>query len=407
MKERRTIIASVVIVHLAVLVFLGSSMMGEAGRTNGWLNGQFSGKQAVVNHPTVGNTPSRVSPLYNDSTVVSDADLAMVLGKIRPRFSRKKLKPNFIEHALRTWGVQSKFNDQAVMSGEEMRDVLIDHGNYVKSWSTEIDPLLQDQTHGVSVRWGRAAGASVHHDHLLASLTEAGVSLDTRIYPPGGKSRTFNDLLQESFRDFRLDEREVEWSAMAYSLWFAPTVKSWKLSDGRRMSFDQIAQRLMRGHSRFGVCNGTHRVYSLTLLIRLNQQHHILSTEVTQKVMSHLRQVRDHLIASQFSDGHWPSNWSEGLKPNENSIDDADFKKVIATGHHLEWQAIAPQELQLDRKRICRAAKWLIHDVRTHDGSHILRRFTFYSHVGSALAAWRGTTPYGFWRNHLAKQASQ
>ncbi len=152
MKERRTIIASVVIVHLSVLVFLGSSMMGEVGRTNGWLNGQFSGKQDVVNYPTVGNTISRVSPLYNDSTIVSDADLAMVLEKIRPRFSRKKLKPNFIEHALRTWGVQSKFNDPAVMSGEEIRDVLFDHGNYVKSWSTEIDPLLQDQTHGVSVR---------------------------------------------------------------------------------------------------------------------------------------------------------------------------------------------------------------------------------------------------------------
>lgn len=345
--------------------------------------------------------PLRVEPLFNDPSVVSDADLMLVLNKTIPRFSRKHLKPNFVEHALRTWGADATFRDPAAMSGTEMRDFLIDHGRYVESWSNKVEPLLVDEPDGVSVRWGHAECASVHHDHLLACLTEANVPLDTQVYPPGGAPRTLNDLLQQSLRDFRLDEREVEWSAMAFGLWLAPSAKTtWTTGDGRRMSFDLIAERLMRGHQRFGVCNGTHRVYSLALLLRLNHRYRLLSNRVRDDVVRHLRGVRDRLIASQFPDGHWPSNWSDGADALANPVDDPDYKKVIATGHHLEWLAIAPVELHPPRDRIRKAARWLVKNVREHDDAHIQQRYTFYSHVASALAGWRRSRPIAFLHQH-------
>ena len=102
--------------------------------------------------------PLSIVPLYDDASVVSDEDLAAVLKKIRPKFPEKNRKPNFVEHALRAWSVRAKFGDPAVMSGEDMRDFLLDHSRYAASWgqddSHEFQPLLIDRPQGVKIRWG-------------------------------------------------------------------------------------------------------------------------------------------------------------------------------------------------------------------------------------------------------------
>ncbi len=85
--------------------------------------------------------PLKVGPLYDDADVVSDEQLAAVLERVRPRFSRSNLKPNFVEHALRTWGVAATFSEPGIMSGIELRDVLVDHGRFLQSWNDETEPL--------------------------------------------------------------------------------------------------------------------------------------------------------------------------------------------------------------------------------------------------------------------------
>jgi len=347
-------------------------------------------------------TPLRMAPLYDDPTVVSDADLAAVLRKTRPAFPRRRLKPNHVEHALRTWGVEATFRDPRILSGREMVAFLTDHSRYLKSWSGATEPLLVPERDGVAVRWGREPGASVHHDHLLACLTEAGVRRDAAVYPPGNNARTIDDLLQQSVRDFRLDEREMEWSAMVFALWLPPDVTQWRLSNGRTVDFDLIARRLMRGDARHGVCGGTHRVYSLVLLLRIDKRFGILSKPVQDRVRWHLRRMRDLLVASQFPDGHWASNWSAGRDSVENPISEPGYKSVIATGHHLEWLAMAAEEFHPPRDVVRKAARWLIQDVRSKSEAEILSHYTFYSHVGNALALWRKTRPAPFWKECTA-----
>ena len=220
--------------------------------------------------PIERETPLTIAPLYDDPSVVSDEDLAAVLKKIRPKFPEKGRKPNFVEHALRAWGVSATFRDPAVMSGEDLRDFLLDHSRYVASWtdnrSRGVEPLLIDRPHGVAIRWGLHQETSVHHDHLLACLTEAGVSRDQKVYAPSGRDLTVKDVIEEALRDFRLEEQETEWSTMAFALWLPP-VKSWRTKEGRTVTFDMLADRLMRGQKEIGVCSGTHRVYSLMLLM--------------------------------------------------------------------------------------------------------------------------------------------
>ncbi len=350
--------------------------------------------------------PLSISPLYDDPSVVSHEDLARVLVKIRPKFPEKGRKPNYVEHALRAWGENATFRDPAVMSGEAMRDFLIDHSRYAGSWSRDdshgVEPILIDRPRGIAVRWASRQDTSVHHDHLLACLTEAGVRIDQRVYPPSGRYVILNDVLQEALRDFRPDERETEWSTMAFALWLPP-VKSWQTNKGRTVTFDMMADRLIRGHKEMGVCAGTHRVYSLMLLWRLDQDYDLVSDETAERIFAHLKSVRDVIEESQFPDGHWPPNWADGRSAVENPRPAEPEQNVIATGHHLEWLAIAPEELHPPRETIRRAARWLIETTTSKTDAEIYDHYTFYSHVGNALALWRNTHPTPFWQEWTAK----
>ena len=345
-----------------------------------------------------------IEPLYDDPELVSDEELAAVLRQVQPRFDQQRLDPNFVEHALRAWGVDATFQDPRLPSGEGLKSYLLDHGAYLRSWEGFRFPednwsLLRDRPRGIEIRWGEEPGASLHHDHLLASLTEAGVPLDEPVYSPGRRDMTMEAILQEALRDFDLDEREVEWSALAFALWLPP-VTNWRTLDGREMNFDRIAVRLVRGHKQLGVCAGTHRVYSLMVLWRLDREldDAILSDPVADEVYRYLERVRDLLIECQFEDGRWPSNWSAGRRAVAEPIPDDIHRQVVSTGHHLEWLAIAPEDLHPPRERIRRAADWIINHTVNERVEAIQRHYTFYSHVGNALALWRKTRPADFWR---------
>lgn len=380
-----------VAVQLIVIVAVGlaAGLQLRAEPQGHWR--EFVGLPGFVRVPVERREPLRIEPLYDDPEVVNDEELTAVLRQVRPRFDAP-LKPNHVEHALRTWGIDATFSDPDVMSGVAMRDFLIDHGKYLASWGSETEPLLVERPQGVAIRWGRTTGASVHHDHWLACLTEAGVPLDERVFTPSRRDMTINDVLQEALRDFRLDERETEWSAMAFGLWLPPR-KEWTNAAGRRLSFDLLARRQIRGHKRFGVCNGTHRVYSLMVLIRLDDEFDILSDGVRQDAYAFLEDVRDLIAESQLDDGRWPSNWYEGASAAEAPLDEPAYKAVIATGHHLEWLAIAPKELHPPHAQIRKAADWIIAHTIAQSPETIRDRYTFYSHVGNALALWRGTRP--------------
>lgn len=342
--------------------------------------------------------PLRVQPLYNRPDLVSDADLAAVLQQVRPPFGRKEMKPNFVEHALRTWGVDATFKNEKIVSGREMLEFLTDHAKYLTSWGPEIDPLMFERPlGGMAVRWGVERCASYHHDHLLACVTEGGAPLDTPVYGPGRSQHTLNNVVQEALRDFRLDERETEWTAMAFGLWIAPR-REWIGNGGRHYSFDLLVDRLMRGEKQTGVCVGTHRVYSLMLLVRLDDEYDILTDSARAQAWSYLEQVRDAITNSQLADGHWPSNWPDGRAAVDQPITEDLYKQVIATGHHLEWLSIAPPELHPPADKVEAAMRWIIRTTKERTHEEIKQNFTFFSHVGAALANWRQTRPATFWR---------
>lgn len=293
------------------------------------------------------NRPARAEPFYDDPEVVSDEQLAAVLKKVLPRFDRMHLRPNYVEHALRIWGSEIEFTNDELISGPEMVRFLTDTSKYIESWKDEAPPILKPTRTGVAIRWGPDRTASVHHDHLVTCLTEAGVSLDTDIYLPARRSKV-RDLVSEAIRDFRVDEREVEWSVMTFGLWLAPEdITEWVNGDGRRITFDLIARRLMRSQRKQGVCLGTHRVYSLALLLQLQDRYDedLLQADTRALVQEYLMQTCQLISTTPDTDGSWPPNWPDGVRSTELEDPQQPFyRRVISTGHHLEWLAIAPEQ---------------------------------------------------------------
>jgi hypothetical protein len=402
MKRQRLNWTTIVGVQAVVIAAFVAAFLLATPETRARIDEDYSRVDPAARLVIPRREPLVVTPLYDRPDFVSDEDLAAVLRQVRPVFPRKELRPNYIEHALRTWGVDAEFADPKALSGAEMTAFLTDHTRFVESWGEKEEPLLQVRPAGIAIRWGREASGSVHHDHWLASLTEAGVMLDTPVHAPGGVKATIEDVLRESLRDLRLDEQETEWSTMAFGLWLPPT-HSWIGSEGRRFSFDLLADRLLRGDQELGVCSGTHRVYSLVLLLRMNDAFNILSPAKRDEVYAHLERVRDEITASQWEDGRWPANWPDGRAAVEKPADEELYQQVIATGHHLEWLAIAPRDLHPPDEQIRRAARWVIDTTVAQSPEDIQQTYTFYSHVGNALALWRNTRPAVFWKKWVAE----
>ncbi len=389
---------------LGVQLAFGSAFAGAwfciPGERQHEVVARMSHRPVALDVDLAGTTRANVEPFYNDAEVVSDEELAGVLKKIVPRFSRSHLRPNLVEHALRTWGSKIVFNNPDAISGPQMADFLTDTAKYMDSWGKNNAPLMEPTPDGIHVRWGEDSSSSVHHDHTLAALTEAGLELDAPVYTTI-RALQVRNVLAEALRDFQLDERETEWSAMSFTLWLAPQKTTvWHNGEGRRITFDMVAERLMRNHKRDGVCLGTHRVYSLMLLLRLNEQSggELITKETAAQIMDYLRTSRDMIMASQSADGSWPANWTDGAAAEANADPkEKPSKRVIATGHHLEWLSIAPAELHPPREQILKAADWLVKNVAETPQAEIDQSYTFYSHVGKALAMWRKTSPAEFW----------
>jgi hypothetical protein len=391
---------------LFAAAFVGAWHLAPAAR-QAEVAAKITGRPVALDVQLRTQPAATVDPLYDEPEFVSDDELLAVLTKVVPRFSRQHLRPNLVEHALRTWGSEIAFGGDDAISGPQMTEFLTDHSKYIDSWGKDNTPLMQLTGEGVHVRWADGVSGSVHHDHTLAALTEAGLSLDAPVYTTVRPMQVRN-VLEEALRDFRLDERETEWSALSFALWMAPQhASAWHNGQGRCITFDLLADRLMRNHRRDGVCLGTHRVYSLMLMLRLNTQagDALLAAETVSDITEYLHDCRDLIAAAQDADGSWTANWTDGAAAAASADPKAPFsKRVIATGHHLEWLAIAPREFHPPREQMQKAARWLVRTTTEMPQAELDQNYTYFSHVAKALAMWRKTSPAEFWTRSAASQ---
>ena len=361
----------------------------------------------VGRFPAFRATPRIVNPQFDYPRVVSDEQLAEVLTKLRPPAYREKPKINHVDHALRFWGVEATFPGTNSPSGEEMRQLLTDDAAFQTAWGETARPLLIHGDDGTRVRIQEGAASSSHVDHTLATLAEVGTSLKFPIVvrnaeshaadaTTGEKMTTESEMMLRevavsSARRFGLNQREYEWSALALALYSAD-FRPWVSAEGQVISYDRIARRIMRQDYGQGCCFGGHRLFTLAMLLRLDTDEPFFSDPVRQELRRHLLEATGRFIASQSPEGYWDRDW-----PGEPiGVDDTvgpQGRRLSATGHALEWWAMSPVEVHPPQETLVRAAQWLVTEIETMDEATVKKNYTFLTHVGRALALWRGDFP--------------
>jgi hypothetical protein len=356
--------------------------------------GELMGEQAL---PPLRAEPLTVEPLYDYPTVVTDEQLARVLNKLRPRFHGSQTKINHVDHALRFWTTSAEFADEQFLDGQAMRALLVDHRRFAEVYGASEPPLLIDTPTGVDVREQHGNRTSSHVDHTMACLAEVGTPLDYPIFTAGGQT-TFGALVEDSLRSFRLNQPEYEWSALTYAL-LLPPVTHWTTTDGQQVSFDRLARRIMREDLGRGVCFANHRMHTLAMFLRVDEQVPILSSEVRAEVMEYLKRITVKLVAHQHADGFWDGNWpfsragQQAAKSSGNELAD----RILATGHALEWWALAPEQLHPPRHVLASAGQWLVRTIDQLSDQQVQNTYTYLTHAGRALALWRGQSPAEAW----------
>ncbi len=340
--------------------------------------------------------PWPIRSLVDEPLVISDDQLLQVLKKLELEDQGPRLRINHVDHALRFLGREHRPSGPGYLSGQQMVKLLTDHRRFVARYGPAAPPLLESTRWGVRVVFqnGRPT-ASSHRDHTVATLAEVGLGLQWPIYTPAGPA-SMEDLVRHVLLSFELDQREYEWSALVAGMFLAPR-REWFNRWGRRISFDMLAGRIMRERMPLGVCYGNHRLYTLAALLQLDQQHRLFSPTVRKQATRFLRQMSRRLVRHQHPQGFWNGDWPwrrpQRTQPATEGTTDRLQDRIVATGHALEWLAIAPAEVLPPREVVVRAGQYLAQVILQLGPRRVQQWYTYLSHAGRALALWRGKLP--------------
>jgi hypothetical protein len=219
------------------------------------------------------------------------------------------------------------------------------------------------------------------------------VPLERRLTTSGGP-RTVRDILNDTCANFNPDQREIEWTALALALYLPPR-SGWHDKFGKPYSLDSLSELLLgRPYAEGLPCGGTHKLYTLTVLMRVDEATPVLSPGVREKLRAHLRDQVAMLVRTQAEDGTWLTNWYRGERARSSSAGapaEVEQARVLATGHHVEWLMLLPPEFQPPRDRLVRAARWLQLRLAADAQETLMTHYCPYSHAGRVLSVLAGS----------------
>jgi hypothetical protein len=352
---------------------------------------------ASVAQLTLRQVPHVIPPRYDLRAIASDAQLAAVMDRLQPPAGPPNT--NDLLHALRLWGPDAEFDDANVPSGSTMRDYFIDDGVF-QPFTGDAPPLVDNSGELVRMRSYRYGDphrrtASVHTDDVLATFGEMGLPSDTLVQLRDGET-TVAALVDAALRRYHRQQYEYEWSVITYARYAFPQ-PLWRNRHDQTIDVDGLVDELIGHPLRLGVCGGTHRLEALVVLLRADDAVGALRPKTRAKIIMHLTEISRLLVGSQAVEGYWAKSWSRGGESDSNETPPLS-ERILATGHHLEWLALAPPEVLPPRETLVRAGQWLVRGMLEVDETSLRRDYGPFTHAARALCLWRSRDPYQAWR---------
>jgi len=355
------------------------------------------------------NQPQVIAPGHDWPEVVTDEQMVAVLKRMRPPGG--PANTNDLVHAFRLWGPQAQFGVDAVPDGDLMRQYLLDDRVFRELAGEDTPPLYELTSDGdVLVRtWENSSNnkttSSYHANDILATLAETGTSLDTPLVTRDG-STDVRALLETALQQFHLDQHEYEWSIISYARYVYPQTR-WKNQFGERIVLSQLIDELLDHPLPAGPCNGLHRMEAIAVLNRADENLRAaggngakrdggMRDRDRKRLHARMQQVSSLLASAQSPEGYWTRRWPEGEAARDDLVASLS-DRILVTGHHLEWMALAPSEALPPRETIVRAAQWLIRAILEVDDEQLRNGYGPFSHAARALCLWRKQEPYQVW----------
>ena len=167
---------------------------------------------------------------------------------------------------------------------------------------------------------------------------------------------------------------------MALAL-YRPHVAEWATKYGRKVSWaaitDELLDRWQRRNTAKHACLGTHTLYVLAVMARVNAVTSLWSNRQRARVNLCLREAAGLLAATQRPDGHWDASWSD---PDALPADSAPATELLVTGHHLEWLAFRPEDRRPPADVIGAAGRFVVDSLSPRTAEEIRKAICPASH---------------------------
>lgn len=358
---------------------------------------------------------SEVTSSFDYSALLdwNDTEAKSLLGALH---SFANSKPSSLSHFLHRWRV--------LIVAPEYRDVLDSEITAVFAQDQDTDSIQQGggsfivkTIYGPSVRqftpMDRDAGLPYesHVDQFLATCAEIGIPVERSMGTARGATR-IEDLLETSRKRFVLGQR-TEWSAVAYAL-YRPHQPEWINRFGDRCSYNDIIHYLVEDSPDEGPCFGTHRPYSVAVLLAADRRFGMLDAKARREAEGYLRRISSFLEDTQLSCGGWDATWAatSGLSSLKDGAPPSDVRQMmLVTGHHLEWINIVDKQLQPKAQSTARAMSFLLLALSAdvNDGTATQNDYCAKSHccrVVSQVLAQMGDDTASISTSTLGREAS-
>jgi hypothetical protein len=319
-----------------------------------------------------------------------DDDFGRIVNKVKPsnRTGESKLSVSRCLHLLVALGVDAHFEDSHFSSGMDLLRLLT-HSQEATEYFGH--PVMLSTPYGVrplnDSHFRRASEA--HRDQLFCCFAQLGVAIDHPMTVQG-KPCTFGDVFRDSIANFHLGQKELEFTAIAYALYFPPH-RAWVNKFNEEYTFDHLAIELLGRDLNKTFCCGAHLVEALIVISRVDSEcEPILSDTSRNRIRERLDLICKTIVQRQASDGSWGPQWYYDLLSanarHQTPYDTPLEGRLLATGHITQCLAHLPRkQYPLEDSVLRRAVAWLDRTTATLDEAFIRKHFCPCSHAAWCL----------------------
>jgi hypothetical protein len=341
------------IVLSLMALFVATRVAGRLGRA--------SQRSAAV---LARGTPLKMGPLVAHLLPLSTEDVTWIHRQIQPPDDIHELNPSYCLHILRAHGLNAHFTSRTIPTSAALLQPLLDSevGERVFGHASlvHLPTGVRYPTGGAEPvpRWREH-----HRDQNLAALAELGLPLSISL-DVENKAFLLRDVLKDSIANFHLQQKELEWTGLAYAL-YLPPLTGWANKYGERYTFDDLVGELLARRLSGASCGGAHLLYTLTMIWRADQETELLSESVRRLVRERLERYTQLVVSAQHPEGWWSADWFSGSEFEVRSDEPSPppttpQQRLIITGHLAEWMLYNPINFRERDELLVGASRWLL-----------------------------------------------